>query len=358
MEAFGKSLQEIYQEHIDNMSGDFEKYSSGQIGLYFPNVSYTMMSQIINAAASIFAQEDILLELTPPIIIAGDIHGHILDLYRIFLKNGLPPERKYLFLGDIVDRGRNSTECITLLLIMKILYPKHIFIIRGNHEFLLNSGDNKFLEEFTNKYHQPEDLGNRIYQAFGYMPLAAKIGKVLCLHGGIDPELKTLNDIRKLKRPICIAQGIVEGIVWSDPREKLEVEYFPSPRGQGYIFSEKAFNTFMERNDLALMIRGHEFVDGIKEFFGGRLITVFTATDYSRSFINKSGLLYIGEDGYKKMFFQQLHEPKIEPQNKMRSTSLANLIYIPPSNSIIVPSSRMNKLPKRRSVISLGPIIV
>lgn len=85
-------------------------------------------------ARELFLEQPPLIELDAPVKIVGDIHGQYTDLIRMFEMCGFPPAANYLFLGDYVDRGKQSLETILLLLCYKIKYPENFFLLRGNHE--------------------------------------------------------------------------------------------------------------------------------------------------------------------------------------------------------------------------------
>lgn len=92
------------------------------------------IAAVCQAAREVFLSQPTLIELSPPVKIVGDVHGQYSDLIRLFEMCGFPPSANYLFLGDYVDRGKQSLETILLLLCYKVKYPENFFLLRGNHE--------------------------------------------------------------------------------------------------------------------------------------------------------------------------------------------------------------------------------
>jgi serine/threonine-protein phosphatase PP1 catalytic subunit len=104
---------------------------------------------LIDKSLVLIKEQKMLLDLEAPIKICGDIHGQYYDLLRIFEHCGYPGENNnsYLFLGDYVDRGKQSLETICLLMAYKIKYPKQLHLLRGNHESCITNRIYGFYDE-------------------------------------------------------------------------------------------------------------------------------------------------------------------------------------------------------------------
>lgn len=125
--------------------------------------------------------------------ICGDIHGQFYDLLELFWIGGELPNTNYIFIGDYVDRGYNSVETIELLMCYKIKYPSHITLLWGNHESRQITMIYGFLDEIIRKYGNSNPW-SYFMEVFDLLPLGALIeGKVLCVHGGLSPLIRTID---------------------------------------------------------------------------------------------------------------------------------------------------------------------
>ena len=89
--------------------------------------------RILQAALQVFTKEPNVVQVTNPCIVVGDIHGQYFDLCSILEKSDTR-KNNLVFLGDYVDRGLHSLECVILLYSLKLNFPQKVFLLRGNHE--------------------------------------------------------------------------------------------------------------------------------------------------------------------------------------------------------------------------------
>ena len=250
---------------------------------------------LIDKSQAIIREQKMLVELEAPLHVCGDIHGQYYDLLRIFEHCGYPGEYNYLFLGDYVDRGKQSLETICLLLCYKIKYPDKVTLLRGNHESSVTNRIYGFYDECKRRYNVK--LWKSFTELFNFLPVAALIDdKILCMHGGLNPDLKSINNITEIQRPTDIPDtGLLCDLLWSDP-DKEATEYDENDRGVSVIFGEKVVTDFNKKNDLDLIIRAHQVVDDGYEFFANRqLITIFSAPNYCGEFDNSAGIMIIDD---------------------------------------------------------------
>lgn len=320
----------ICTESYDNL---LDVGNRSQNGNPIPSFDENILINLCLEAQLIFEKEKNVLDLNGDFIIVGDIHGSLHDLIRI-LKKVNEKNQKVLFLGDYVDRGNFSLECITILFALKIQYPDSIFMIRGNHEFdsicsqygfkdeiinysnlqKLKNDYDEFPEMFqidqndsyfinhknTNCYTYTETLYDAFIEAFSYLPIAAIINKsTFCVHGGLSPKLEFINRLEsKIKRPIKTFDEckLLSDLVWSDPSPHTDSNFDENPRGFGYLFNRESVHTFLKNNSLKRMIRAHQCVHkGCLKNFDDKCLTVFSVSSYGKFLGNSSAILQIYE---------------------------------------------------------------
>ena len=246
------------------------------------------LKELCEKAKEIFIEESNVQNVSAPVIICGDIHGQIYDLLELFKKGGDIPNSRYIFMGDYVDRGYNGVEVLELLLALKIKYPEHITLLRGNHESRQICFAYGFYEEITRKYGNA-NAWEYFTDLFDYLPLAALVeGKIFCVHGGLSPYISTIDQIRLINRKMEIPrEGVFCDLMWSDP-DDIET-WIISCRGAGWIYGWKVVDEFTHINNLELICRAHQLV--MKN-----LCTVWSAPNYCYRCGNKASILKISSD--------------------------------------------------------------
>ena len=196
------------------------------------------------------------LELESPITVCGDTHGQYSDLLKLFEVGGFPPETNYLFLGDYVDRGKQSLETICLLLAFKIKYDENFFLLRGNHECASINRIYGFYDECKRRYNLK--IWKVFIDLFNCLPIAANIDdKILLMHGGLSPELTCLDQLKKIIRPTDVPEGgLLCDLLWSDPDSQCN-GWGRNERGVSVVFNEKVLEKFLNKTGLDLVCRAH-----------------------------------------------------------------------------------------------------
>jgi serine/threonine-protein phosphatase PP1 catalytic subunit len=236
-----------------------------------------------------------LLEVEAPINIFGDIHGQFNDLLRWFELTKVETSN-YLFLGDYVDRGKQSLETMILLLALKLKRPENIFLLRGNHECASITRIYGFYDECKRRFNIKMWKG--FCDVFNCLPLAAVVDeKIFCCHGGPSPELTHLDNVRRIMRPTDVPDtGIICDLLWADPDKDI-TGWCENDRGVSYTFGPDVAASFLAVHDLDLIVRAHQVVEDGYEFFANRrLVTIFSAPNYCGEFDNSGAFLEVKDD--------------------------------------------------------------
>ncbi|MEL9991640.1 MAG: metallophosphoesterase [Thermoproteus sp.] len=254
------------------------------------------LSGLFREAAQKFAEGGLVLEVSEKeLVIVGDLHGDMDTLDVILEKWG---DKKVLFLGDYVDRGKHGLEVLTT--VVQLFLEGRAYVLRGNHESPLMNEDGGFIDELCilKKVQNCVDLYRDIEYMYTKMPIAAKLnGAVLAVHGGIplkEPSMEpaSLDELRKVEGDLLLpGEPLVYQALWNDPCE-CET-YMPSPRGPGiWLFGRVPTERFLQREGLKAVVRGHLYAASGYMRHHGAVHTIFSskAGPY-RSVKPKVGLL-------------------------------------------------------------------
>lgn len=284
-------------------------------------LNYEVLSEIdveniCNQVIDILILEPNVRKVSPDAVIVGDIHGQFSDLVHIFENHGRPDKINYVFLGDFVDRGENSLECILFLLVNKILYPQGITLLRGNHEQKNINKVYGFYDEVNSKYGNYK-VWTIINKVFSFLNISCIVdGRYLCVHGGISTRI-TINKLERVDRFEKLSQeSIINDVIWSDPYYKNGSAL--NPRGSGFLFGEDVAKQFLMFNNLEMIVRSHQLaIEGYKWDFEGLCLTVWSAPNYMNKCSNPASVLLIEKNApitsrNIKIFHKTLRDSSIE----------------------------------------------
>ncbi|CAL6002847.1 Serine/threonine-protein_phosphatase [Hexamita inflata] len=275
----------------------------------FPSTSDLIWAT--DAVRSVFITEPSLLQLKAPVTVVGDLHGQLYDLMEIFQISGPASQTQYLFLGDYVDRGQHSIETITLLFCLKLLYPRRVHILRGNHEDAKICSNYGFCHEIFAKLDVPREYWHSVIDTFEVLPLAACIStsasQIFCVHAGLSPALHSLSQIEAIPRYSEFPENqqcVFSDLLWSDPvpnstNEQQVLVFEKSSRGAGCSFGMLPVLKFCHQNDVGHIFRSHQMQnDGYMVMFKDLLSTVWSAPRYTNK-QNLASVANVWENGQR-----------------------------------------------------------
>jgi len=266
------------------------------------------VSQLCTMAKEILMEEPNVINVNSPVVVCGNIHGQFPDLIQLFSIGGELPKTNYLFLGDYVDRGYYSVETFTLLLLLKVRYPDKMTLLRGNHESRQISQVYGFYNECDSKYGNSHPW-REFCSVFDCLNISALIdGRIFCVHGGLSPEIVTIDQIQRIFRFTEIPrEGAFDDLLDSAPDESSESW---SLRGRhGWFFGSQIVNEFAFINKIDLICRAHQLVsEGYKIMFEERnCITIFTAPNYCYRCGNMAAIMNFDRElNYEFKVFESL----------------------------------------------------
>lgn len=121
--------------------------------------------------------------------------------------------------------------------------------------------------------------------------------KIMCMHGGLSPDLLDLSQINSISRPTDVPdEGLLCDLLWADP-DASQAGWGPNARGVSYTFGYDVIEEFLEKHDMDLICRAHQVVEDGYEFQADRmLVTLFSAPNYCGEFDNAGAVMVVDKD--------------------------------------------------------------
>jgi len=116
------------------------------------------------------------------------------------------------------------------------------------------------------------------------------------MHGGLSPDLQSMDQIRRTRRPTDIPDtGLCCDLLWADPEKGIS-GWSESDRGVSFTFGPDVVSKFLHKHNMDLICRAHQVVEDGYEFFAKRqLVTIFSAPNYCGEFDNSGAIMSIDE---------------------------------------------------------------
>lgn len=262
------------------------------------------ITMVFNKLMEVLYQEGTIHPLPLPITICGDIHGQLYDLFELFEISGGPENNRYLFLGDYVDRGYYSLETFVYLACLKLKYPDHLYLLRGNHECRQVNQLYGFYDECVNVYGHA-GIWRLCNEVFDLLPIGAMVAnRVFAVHGGLSPEIKLVDQISLIERQDELpSTGALTDLTWSDP-DDID-GWAVNQRGAGWVFGRNPTHEFVHNNQIDLIVRAHQLAtNGYQWHFDEHdLVTVWSAPNYMYRTGNLASVMKIDEN-FEQQFIQ------------------------------------------------------
>jgi hypothetical protein len=222
--------EERFQEMIDQ--DELHEYIKLHGNYYGTSKEVVTMIELCELAKSVLYQQRSLLILPTPITVCGDVHGQFYDFKKLFERGGPPSATPYLFLGDYINQGYYSIETLALLFAYLVQYGGTFHLLRGNHESRQVNTMYGFYDEVTTRFGH-SGVWKLCNEVFDMLTLAALIdNKIDCVHGGLSPSIKLVEQIPLLEHPADVSNSsAVSDICWSNPEDNEGWEY--NQRGAG-----------------------------------------------------------------------------------------------------------------------------
>jgi diadenosine tetraphosphatase ApaH/serine/threonine PP2A family protein phosphatase len=283
--------------HIHDLFGRNQKVNEEYLSTLL-DMSIEMLSSYPNVIPFQLHHNSSSGEKEGTLNICGDTHGQYDDFTEIFSDKvgGYPSfSNRFVFNGDIADRGPKAVEIFATLLTMKMINPDAVHILRGNHEDEQMTKRFGFEKEVCTKYNR--SMADKFYKLFNSLPIAAVAeNEIFIVHGGLGPSScnLTIDQINKLQR--SADDSTIDEFLWADPRDNVDTFANNHARGGGVLFGPKVTDYFLSKNNLKLLVRSHEMQDyGYCVMHNNRCITVFSAPNYCGVCNNQGAILTVSK---------------------------------------------------------------